>query len=97
MIKAQNLYNLWGAAAKVKQLQAKYGRGPGDIQVQPQDISETVAVAPTASFSTAGQEMPGSLLDIASLLKANQTLSQTLQLSDLLAEMMKIPVLLLTR
>jgi PAS domain S-box-containing protein len=61
-------------------------------EAQHQDISTSVGVAPIVRSSATGQGTPASLLDMASLLKANQTLSQTVQLSDLLAQMMKILV-----
>jgi predicted ATPase/signal transduction histidine kinase/DNA-binding response OmpR family regulator len=88
--KAQSLYGLWGAVAKVEQLQVKYGQKLGRRQVQPQDTSAMVGVTPIAQSSTSSQYAPKSWLDITSLLKANHTLSQTVQLTDLLAEMMKI-------
>jgi PAS domain S-box-containing protein len=83
--KAQNLYGLWGAMAKVEQLQAMYGQNIVHRQPQSQDIWEALKV--TAPI---GQPPTSSWLDITSLLKVNQTLSQTVLLTDLLVEMIKI-------
>ncbi len=83
--KAQNLYGLWGAAAKVEQLQATFGQGLGPRPSPPQDRLDTLRLTPSIS-----QPTTSNLLDINSLLKANQTLSQAVQLADLLTEMIKI-------
>ncbi len=83
--KAQNLYGLWGAAAKVEQLQATFGQGFSPRPSLPQTMLDGLKLTPSL-----GQTSPSNWLDLNSLLKANQTLSQTVQLADLLAEMLKI-------
>jgi len=83
--KAQNLYSLWGATTKAEQLQAVFGPDFGHPPPQAQNILDTPRRTPSS-----GQTLSSGWLDITSLLKANQTLSQTVQLADLLAGMIKI-------
>jgi signal transduction histidine kinase len=88
--KALSLYNLWGAKAKFEQLQAKYEHNLGPQPASRQSVFDTVETISTSQPSSTSGEAAKGWLDMASLLKANQTLSQTVQLSDLLTEMMKI-------
>jgi predicted ATPase/signal transduction histidine kinase len=86
--KAQSLYGLWGAVAKVEQLQAKY-----ELKFGPRPthgIMDKPKVAPTGESQALSGQIAQDWLDINSLLKANQTLSQTVNLTNLLTEMMKI-------
>ncbi|UCF92965.1 MAG: PocR ligand-binding domain-containing protein [Desulfobacterales bacterium] len=83
--KAHESYTLWGAVAKIEQLHALFGRGFGQRQRQHQTTWGTGRFTPPAN-----RIQTLSWLDINTLLKANQTLSQTVNLSDLLAEMIKI-------
>ncbi len=88
--KAQDKYSLWGARAKVKQLQARYGLRFSHGHLQSHDLGETAQMTLTGQFPPLSRQTTQSWLDITSVLKANQTLSQTMNLADLLAEMMKI-------
>ncbi len=82
--RAESLYSLWGAAAKVNQLQAAYGAG---LSLEPLNRGdrEPSALAPPIAYTPSS-----TWLDIDSLLKANHTLSQTVQTGDLLAQMVTI-------
>ena len=88
--KAQNLYSLWGAVAKVEQLEAKYGQKIYHYQIQSHDISKIVEAPRSDQSPTSTEQAAKSWLDVTSLLKANYTLSQTVQVTDLLVQMMKI-------
>ena len=88
--RAQNMYSLWGARAKVKQLQARYGSRFSHPYPQSQDLGETSPITSPGQLPLASRQTTQSWLDITSVLKANQTLSRTVNLADLLAEMMKI-------
>lgn len=88
--RAQNIYGLWGARAKVKQMQARYRPVLSRSHSQSQDLEDTSQMGLTGQLPMLNRQTTQNWLDIASVLKANQTLSQTVNLSDLLAEMMKI-------
>ncbi len=88
--RALNIYNLWGARAKIEQLQGKYEHV---LSIQPspqQSVSDTVELISTSQPVSPTGEAIKSWLDMGSVLKANQTLSQAVQLSDLLTEMINI-------
>jgi PAS domain S-box-containing protein len=83
--KAHDAYRRWGASAKAEQLQTAFGQSLGKLHPLPWDASHVLEPhrpddqAPSASW-----------LDIGSLLKATRTLSQTVELPDLLAKMIEI-------
>lgn len=88
--RAYNLYSLWGAMAKVQQLRARYGLSFSHRHPQSQDLEETSQTPLTGQAPILSGETTQSWLDITTVLKANQTLSRTVNLADLLTEMMKI-------
>ena len=90
LLKAQNLYRLWGAKAKVKQLAMHYGSVCDACQGRPQAASKIVLTESMLSSFTSCRSEPDGWLDIGSLLKASQSLSQSVQLTDLMTEMIKI-------
>lgn len=83
--KAQNLYSLWNAAAKVEQMAAQYGQA-----LDPHPPSTQTGLGTPRLTLPSSQSSTSSWLDINTVLKANQMLSQAVQLADLLAEMIKI-------
>jgi predicted ATPase/signal transduction histidine kinase/tRNA A-37 threonylcarbamoyl transferase component Bud32 len=85
LTKAHYGYSLWGATAKVKDLEANYPQFVGDrTQMFANKTEKTITTtgADTASFS----------LDVNSIVKASQTLAEEIVLENLLAKMMKIIV-----
>jgi len=79
---AYQLYRSWGAHAKVEALKALY---PWLQRSAPLPVHETItAVSSTLSMSDT------SLLDLATVLKASQTISQELELSHLLKKLMDV-------
>jgi PAS domain S-box-containing protein len=83
--KAHDAYRKWGAAAKAEQLQTVVDQALGQPQPLTRDVSYALELA-----QPAGQSPSASWLDINSLLKASQALSQTVQLPDLLAKMIEV-------
>ncbi|SKB15789.1 Adenylate/guanylate cyclase with GAF sensor(S) [Planktothrix sp. PCC 11201] len=77
MQEARYYYQIWGATAKVKQLQTKY---PDLLTVTQRDI-------PSSQITTTGSS---SNLDIATVLKASQAISSEIELEQLLSRLMKI-------
>ncbi|VXD11523.1 AAA family ATPase [Planktothrix paucivesiculata] len=77
MQEARYYYQLWGATAKVKQLQTQY---PDLLTVTQRDVSSS-QITTTSS---------GSNLDIATVLKASQAISSEIELEQLLSRLMKI-------
>ncbi|WP_419661431.1 PAS domain S-box protein [Desulfosarcina variabilis] len=88
--KAQKLYSLWGAKAKVNQLQVDYGPLLGTSQGRSKASSSTVLTESILHACTSSRSESDGWLDIGSLLKANQSLSQTVQLTELMTEMINI-------
>lgn len=83
--KARDLYSKWGAAAKAEQIETVFGQSLVQPQPHLRDVSYALEPAqPTAQAPFA------CWLDIGSLLKASRTLSQTVELADLLAKMIEI-------
>ncbi len=83
---AQYLYKLWGATAKVKQLEEKY---PGLKRHAPHSSNSdtTVSIGTTSIGTTI---TGGNFLDLNTVVKASQTISSEIQLGKLLEKMMKI-------
>jgi PAS domain S-box-containing protein len=76
-------YQHWGATAKVKQLETKY----------PYFVRSTFATTGQMSVSsTSTGQTTSQLLDLSTILKASQTLAGEVDLSQLLAQMIKLVV-----
>jgi len=80
-IEARNCYQKWGATAKVRHLETHY---PKYLNMYaPASTTGTVTASSTGSISEG--------LDVASILKASQTLSGEVRLKNLLEKMWKMP------
>ncbi len=83
MNEAHYLYSLWGATAKVEDLQAKY----------PQLLiksSATASITDKLRITSNTNTRSGEILDLATIIKASQTISSEILLDKLLAALMKI-------
>ena len=83
MNEAHYLYSLWGATAKVEDLQAKY----------PQLLIKSSAIASITDklrIISNTNTRSGEILDLATIIKASQTISSEIVLDKLLAALMKI-------
>ena len=83
MNEAHYLYSLWGATAKVEDLQAKY----------PQLLiksSATASITDKLKITSNTNTRSGEILDLATIIKASQTISSEILLDKLLAALMKI-------
>jgi signal transduction histidine kinase len=78
--KALQAYESWGAAGKVADLVAKYGR----------NAMRSATVSVTSSSTTAGPAKRTDALDLAALLKANQAIAGEIVLERLLAKLLDI-------
>ncbi|MEN6439503.1 MAG: PocR ligand-binding domain-containing protein [Syntrophobacter sp.] len=83
--KAHDAYGKWGATAKAEQLRAAFKPGPG--RFQPPVLDSAHAFEPARP---AGKASSTNWLDITSLLKTSQALTQTVRLTDLLENMVRI-------
>ena len=80
---AYYLYALWGATAKVEDLQAKYPQ----LLTKPTTIASlTTRITTTSNTNTHS----GEILDLATIIKASQAISSEIVLEKLLAALMKI-------
>ncbi|MEY2834272.1 MAG: hypothetical protein RLZZ574_3532, partial [Cyanobacteriota bacterium] len=79
---AHYLYSLWGATAKVEDLQTKY---PQFLTVSAPATSTTEKLRTTTSNTRSGE-----VLDLATIIKASQAISSEIVLDKLLARLMKI-------
>jgi len=77
LVEAHYLYQQWGAMAKVKHLEQKYS----------EFFIKTVEIQKNATNQNAGN-----LLDLSSIMKASQTLSEEIVFSRLLKKMMQIVI-----
>lgn len=80
---AQYLYGLWGANAKVADLQAQY---PSLLV----NFSPSLSLQEQIINSTNTNTHSGEILDLATIIKASQTISSEIVLDKLLAALMKI-------
>ena len=83
MNEAHYLYSLWGATAKVEDLQTKY----------PQLLiksSATASITDKLRITSNTNTRSGEILDLATIIKASQTISGEIVLDKLLAALMKI-------
>jgi len=85
MTKAHYCYSLWGAAGKVRDLQEQY---PQFFMAKSSGSTQT---AVTVSSTTSGGTVTAAL-DLTSILKASQTLSQEMALDSLVAKLIKLAV-----
>jgi predicted ATPase/class 3 adenylate cyclase len=84
--RAHQLYSLWGAAAKAHDLSDRYG----EAVVSGRRPAAAASQGATLRATTTSQEGTGGLIDLTSVLKANQALSGEVVLSRLLGTMMDI-------
>jgi histidine kinase len=92
---AHYAYQQWGAVAKVKDLEQRYPQFLGDLPVaalrdrsghsQSSALSKVRSTSPDTSSST-----ESAVLDLATIMKAAQTLSSEIVLDQLLTNLMKI-------
>ncbi|MEY2831724.1 MAG: hypothetical protein RLZZ574_982, partial [Cyanobacteriota bacterium] len=80
---ADYLYSLWGATAKVEDLQAKY---PQLLIVSSSSVTSLTDKLRTTTSNTRS----GEVLDLATIIKASQAISSEIVLDKLLARLMKI-------
>ena len=79
---AYYLYSLWGATAKVEDLQNKYSQ----LLTKPAAIKLTDKITTTSNTNTRS----GEVLDLATIIKASQAISSEIVLDKLLSALMKI-------
>ena len=84
MRRARQCYQIWGAKRKVEDLEEKY---PQWFTSQLQESQDITTTSPT---TTSGQTTK--LLDIETVIKASETLSKEIALSNLLDNLMKIAI-----
>lgn len=85
---AHYLYQVWGATAKVKQLEKKFSQL---LKHSPRPVDLNLDVSAHAeSITTIGATSSGNFLDLHTVVKASQTISGEIQLEKLLEKMMKI-------
>lgn len=97
MQEAVYYYNAWGAAAKVRQIQQKYPQlvsaAPGN---HPKDHSMVTTMEHThlghTVTASSGSTSGGSFLDLSSILKASQALSQEVKIEGLAEKMLQIVI-----
>jgi PAS domain S-box-containing protein len=85
MTKAHYCYNIWGAAGKVRDLQKQY---PQFFVAKSSGSTQT---AVTVSSTTSGGTVTAAL-DLTSILKASQTISQEMALDSLVVKLIKLAV-----
>lgn len=79
------LYSLWGAMAKVKDLEAKYSQLLFKTSASNSLTEQLITVTNTTSGTRSGE-----ILDFATIMKASQAISSEIVLDKLLATLMKI-------
>jgi tetratricopeptide (TPR) repeat protein len=82
MQEARYYYQLWGATAKVKQLETQY----------PQLLTITQTAPDSKSTTSTTSSRESSSLDIETVIKASQAISSEIMLDKLLATLMKISI-----
>ncbi|RPJ04329.1 MAG: GAF domain-containing protein [Spirochaetaceae bacterium] len=93
MQKARYCYQQWGALAKVRQLDEKYGELLGTRAVQQAGSDDRfLGTMRTASSSTSSSSTPGSssFLDVNTVMKATQAISGEIEMKNLLSKMIRI-------
>ena len=90
MQKAHYAYQVWGAQRKVDDLEEKY---PQLLARTSTKIKTQTTVNPTSNpLTTTSQSRTNSSLDFATVMKASQTISGEIVLSNLLNQLMKIAI-----
>ncbi len=87
--RAHYAYGLWGATAKVKDLEENYPKLLTTLSQMTQLPNETSAVM-TSQFSTMMGTSSNVLLDFASVLKASQAIAGEIELPKLFKQLMKV-------
>jgi predicted ATPase/signal transduction histidine kinase len=95
MQEAYYCYSRWGAKAKVKDLEKRYPQLLAPIlQQTPSSLLTPSTIAPLATISSSSSRTSSSntsvVLDLAAILKANQTLSSEIELDKLLSALLSI-------
>jgi predicted ATPase/GAF domain-containing protein/tRNA A-37 threonylcarbamoyl transferase component Bud32/two-component sensor histidine kinase len=90
MEKAYYNYQVWGAIAKVKDLEEKYPQLLARMSVN-KVIQTTIKQTTTLTSTTANSNL-GETLDLATVMKASQAISGEIVLSKLLERLMKIAI-----
>ncbi|MFO0576218.1 MAG: AAA family ATPase [Polyangia bacterium] len=88
MIEAHYAYTLWGATAKITALLSQFPGLLAGTLADPQTATRHI----TASATTSSRLLTGGLVDVASVLRASQTLSSEIVLEKLLEQLMRITV-----
>ena len=89
LLEAYYSYRTWGATTKLAQLEKKYPRSLAIVQQQRSDSSlmdETLSITNISSTSTNSSR----ILDISTILKASQAISQEIQLDQLLERLLSV-------
>ncbi|MDM8568014.1 AAA family ATPase [Thiotrichales bacterium HSG1] len=89
LLKAHYLYKLWGANAKVSELEAKY---PQLLTVAKTFVPNITATINTLMTSVSTKLQTSTILDLDSITKASHTLAGEIVLSKLLEKMMHIVI-----
>lgn len=84
---ARHDYRLWGALAKVRQLEERY---PQHFQERPSEKTRTFSTSPTVQTVSATAIHLPDKLDLATVMKASQALSQEIVLENLLKRLMQV-------
>ncbi len=84
------LYNTWGAELIVKRIEKEYLFLNTKRESLNQKFSGTVSLSVTASTTSSKSKSTSSLLDIFSLIKSSQTISEEIQLESLLEKVIWI-------
>ncbi|MBF0607328.1 MAG: AAA family ATPase [Magnetococcales bacterium] len=91
LMQARYLYELWGATAIVQRMVRQYGALVELTTTKKQDFKSSSSTSP--EVSTSPETHPRcSVLDIYTLLKASQTISEEIHLDGLLEKVMRIMV-----
>ena len=86
MVEAHHLYNLWGAIAKAKQLEKSYPQLLSAVAREPMEGS------PLRSKQEVVATSRSEILDVTSVMKASQAISESIVFTDLLKNLMAIVV-----
>ncbi len=83
---ARYCYQLWGAAAKVKDLERRYS----ELLSRNSSVTRTGAISTTSTALSTSDSGRSSELDLATVMKASQAIAGEILLDKLLAKLMKI-------
>lgn len=88
---AHYAYQRWGAIAKVKDLEARYPEMIQQAEVTMGDPSATKRFTTRTTATTSGHSV-SSILDLPSVMKASQAISEEIVLDTLLSKMMRVVI-----